>query len=163
VAVRDVLRHPHPSLKAVAGALGPGDGGIARRVAGDLLDTMRTQEGCVALAAPQIDEHVRVAVVDVTGHPQAGEHNGLLVLVNPRIVRTDGEEVAPEGCLSVPESTADVARATTVVVEALAPDGDPLSVTSSGFEARCIQHAIDHLDGVLFLDRAQDVVPGEPH
>lgn len=167
MAVRDVLRHPHPSLEVATQQLGPGDGGIARRVAGELLDTMRAHGRCVGLAAPQIDELLRVVVVDVSGHPKAGRHNGLMVLVNPRIVSAEGEEVAREGCLSIPESTANVRRATAVVVEALALDGDPLTVESVGFEARCLQHVIDHLDGVLFLDRVdsitQDVFPRTSH
>jgi peptide deformylase len=157
VAARDVLRVPHPVLKQVARSLAPEDAAVARSVAADLLDTMRAHEGCVGLAAPQLGELVRLVVVDVSGHPRAETHHGLIALVNPRIALASGSEVAREGCLSIPELTANVRRATVVVVEGLTPDGEPRTVASQGFEARCLQHEIDHLDGVLFLDRVESL------
>jgi peptide deformylase len=144
--VREVLRYPHPALKQVARALGPGEEEIAR-VAADLVDTMEAFGHCVGLAATQLGELVRMVVVDVAGHKKATTANGRLVLVNPRIVEAEGAEVGREGCLSIPELTANVRRATTIVVE-----HDAGSVRSVGFEARCLQHEIDHLDGVLFID-----------
>jgi peptide deformylase len=157
VAVRGVLRFPHPLLKQRAEPVGAGDRALVERVAADLLDTMRAHEGCVGLAAPQVGESVRIVVVDVTGHPRAAATNGLLVMVNPRVVESAGEEVAREGCLSIPELTANVRRATEVVVEAVDAAGAPLRVRSVGFEARCVQHELDHLDGVLFLDRVDSL------
>jgi peptide deformylase len=124
----------------------------AERVARDLIDTMRAFPGCVGIAAPQIGEPVRVAVVDCTGHPRAEDPNGLLVLVNPRIVRAEGAELGREGCLSIPDLTANVRRATAIAVEA-----GQVAVRSVGFEARCIQHELDHLDGILFLDRVESL------
>lgn len=121
-------------------------------MARDLIDTMRSFPGCVGIAAPQIGEPVRVAVVDCTGHPRAEDPNGLLVLVNPRIVQADGAELGREGCLSIPDLTANVRRATAIAVEA-----GPVAAQSVGFEARCIQHELDHLDGVLFLDRVESL------
>jgi peptide deformylase len=82
---------------------------------------------------------------------------GLLALINPRIVSTAGAEVAREGCLSIPDYTADVRRATEIVVEALDPSGQPRTVRSVTFEARCLAHEIDHLDGILFLDRVDSL------
>jgi peptide deformylase len=125
----------------------------AERVGVDLVDTMRSFERCVGLAAPQIGELSRVAVVDVRGHPKADTDNGLLVLVNPRIAAAEGSEVAREGCLSIPELTADVRRATRIVVTHVAGEVECL-----GFEARCVQHELDHLDGTLFLDRVESLV-----
>ena len=119
----------------------------------DLVDTMRSFERCVGLAAPQIGELTRVIVVDVRGHPKAETDNGLLVLANPRIVAAQGSEVAREGCLSIPELTANVRRATRIVVEHAGG-----SVECRGFEARCVQHELDHLDGILFLDRVESLV-----
>ena len=119
----------------------------------DLLDTMRSFERCVGLAAPQIGELSRVIAVDVRGHPKAETDNGLLLLANPRIVAADGSEVAREGCLSIPDLTANVRRATRIVVEHAAG-----SVECLGFEARCVQHELDHLDGILFLDRVESLV-----
>ena len=149
--VRDVLVYPHPALKQVARALDPGEEEIAR-VAADLVDTMDSFGHCVGLAATQLGEMVRLVVVDVTGHKKATTSNGRLVLVNPRIVSSSGAEVGREGCLSIPELTANVRRATEVVVESA-----DRTVRSEGFEARCLQHEIDHLDGLLFLDRVDSL------
>jgi peptide deformylase len=118
-----------------------------------LVDTMRSFERCIGLAAPQIGELKRVVAVDVRGHPKAETDNGLLVLANPRIATSEGSEVAREGCLSIPDLTANVRRATRIRVEHTAG-----VVESQGFEARCIQHELDHLDGILFLDRVDSLV-----
>jgi peptide deformylase len=157
MAVRDVLRYPHPALKAVARELGPGECDAAARVGGDLVETMRSFPRCVGIAAPQIEEAVRMICVDVSEHPKGEGANGLLVLVNPRVVARSGAEVAREGCLSIPALTANVRRALDVTVEAVSPHGERLSIESHGFEARCLQHEIDHLDGILFLDRVDSL------
>jgi peptide deformylase len=157
VAVREVLRYPHPALKRVARELGPEDSDEAERVAADLVDTLRAHPGCVGLAAPQLEELVRIVVVDVTDHPKATSCAGLLVLVNPWVARSSGGEVAREGCLSIPDFTANVRRATEVTVEATEPGGEPRAVDADGFEARCLLHEIDHLDGLLFLDRVDSL------
>lgn len=155
--VREVLRAPHPLLKREARALGPDELDDAARVGRDLLDTMRSFPRCVGIAAPQISELVRVVVVDVTEHPKATTCNGELILVNPRVARADGAEVAREGCLSIPDLTANVRRATHATVEATGTDGEALTVDTEGFEARCLLHELDHLDGILFLDRVDSL------
>jgi peptide deformylase len=148
--VREVLVYPHPALKQVAReAHEPGE---TARVAKDLEDTMDAFGHCVGLAATQLGEMVRIVVVDVAGHRKAATTNGRLVLVNPRIVVAEGAEVGREGCLSIPDLTANVRRATRIEVEA----GDR-RIVSEGFEARCLQHEIDHLDGLLFLDRVDSL------
>jgi peptide deformylase len=157
VAVRAVLRYPHPSLKRKARELTGDDAELAAAVARDLLDTMRSFGHCVGLAAPQLDHLVRIVAVDVTGHKKATTQNGLLLLVNPVIVSAEGAEVGREGCLSIPHLTANVRRATRIRVEAASPAGEPVSVESEAFEARCLQHEIDHLDGLLFLDRVDSI------
>jgi peptide deformylase len=157
VAEREVLRYPHPSLKAVAREVELG-GDEAQRVAADLVDTMRSFGHCVGLAAPQIDELVRLVAVDVSGHPKATTAHGLLVLANPRVVSASGAEVAREGCLSLPHLTANVRRATSIVVEAADPVCAAVRVETEGFEARCLLHELDHLDGILFLDRVESLV-----
>ena len=155
--VREVLRYPHPALKQVARELGPDEREETARVAADLLDTMASFGHCVGLAATQLGELVRMIVVDVSEHPKATNPSGLLVLVNPRIVHASGAEVGREGCLSIPELTANVRRATEIVVEATDPEGAARVVRSEGFEARCLQHELDHLDGLLFLDRVDSL------
>ena len=147
--IREVLRYPHPALKQVARQADPAD---VERVGADLVDTMRSFERCVGIAAPQIGELVRMVAVDVTDHPKATTCHGLLVLANPRVVLASGADVAREGCLSIPDLTANVRRATRIVVEA----GDRV-IESQGFEARCLLHELDHLDGLLFLDRVDSL------
>ena len=150
MAVRDVLLYPHPALKQVAA---PAQAADAERVGKDVLDTMHSHPGCVGLAAPQLGEMVRVIAVDVSEHPKAETSNGLMVLTNPRLVDSSGSEVAREGCLSIPDLTANVRRATRIAVEHA--EG---TVECEGFEARCVLHEMDHLDGILFLDRVESLV-----
>jgi peptide deformylase len=157
VPVREVLRYPHPALKRPAREVGADEGELAASVAADLVDTMRAHTGCVGLAAPQLDLLVRMVVVDVTGHKKATTAAGLLVLVNPTVTASTGAEVGREGCLSIPDFTANVRRATGIVVEGTEPDGERRTVEAEGFEARCLLHEIDHLDGLLFLDRVDSL------
>jgi peptide deformylase len=155
VPVREVLVLPHPLLKRSARPVDPRDTAAATRVAVDLLDTMRAHRGCVGLAAPQVGELVRMIVVDVHGHPKATSTNGLIELVNPELVSASGSEVGREGCLSIPDLTANVRRATRIVVEGELPIGGRTRIESEGFEARAVLHELDHLDGILFLDRVE--------
>jgi peptide deformylase len=157
VAVREVLVYPHAALKATAEPVGPLDGSEAERVAADLVDTMQAYSHCSGLAATQLGELVRMVAVDVTGHRKASAAHGLLVLVNPRVVDEQGAEVAREGCLSIPHLTANVRRATRISLEAATPGGEAVSIETEGFEARCLLHEIDHLDGLLFLDRVDSL------
>jgi peptide deformylase len=118
---------------------------------------LRANQRCVGLAAPQLGDEVRIVVVDVSEHPRATRHHGLLVLVNPVIKRSSGSEIAREGCLSIPDLTANVKRSMEVTVEASGTDGAIQSIEAEGFEARALQHEMDHLDGILFLDRVANL------
>jgi peptide deformylase len=158
MAVREVLRYPHPALKSVARMLDDDERDTIERVARDLLDTMRSHPGCVGIAAPQLGELVRMIVVDVSEHRRTTTHHGELVLVNPVVVSSEGAEVAREGCLSIPALTANVRRATEIELHALdAKTGEPREIKTEGWEARCLLHEIDHLDGILFLDRVDSL------
>ncbi len=129
-----------------------------RRVAQDLEDTMRAGVGSVGVAAPQIGEMVRVAVVDTSGHRKFGpDSQGFFVLVNPEIIARDGERTGREGCMSLPDFTANVKRAMTVTVKFQTVDGEEKEVIANDFEAVAMQHEIDHLDGILFLDRVSNL------
>ncbi|MFY9469961.1 MAG: peptide deformylase [Solirubrobacterales bacterium] len=157
MAVRKVLLYPDPVLKRVC-APAPADATLDRVIA-DLTDTMRDSPGCVGIAAPQIGYEYRVAVIDLSGHRKAPENvHGFLALVDPEVTGGEGSEVAREGCLSIPQLTANVRRRTTAKVRTR--DGE---YRFEGFEARCVLHEIDHLDGLLFLDRVdsltRDVFP----
>jgi peptide deformylase len=152
VAVRQVVIYPDPRLKQPAGISNPTDDTVGA-VAVDLVDTMRAHERCVGLAAPQIGESLRIIAVDVAGHPKADASHGLLVLINPEIRAFSGSEVGREGCLSLPKITANVRRALRIRFRGTSIDGSVFESITSGFEARAIQHEIDHLDGILILDK----------
>jgi peptide deformylase len=157
LAVRQIFRLPDPVLKRVAVEAAPEEWTRVARVAGDLVETMRSFPRCLGLAAPQIGESLRIVVVDISLHPKGDPNAKEILLVNPRIVFTTGSDVAREGCLSVPDFTADVRRATEVVIEGLTRSGEAQTIEASGFEARALQHEIDHLDGLLFLDRVESL------
>ncbi len=155
--VRPVVLFPDPRLKAVCELVGEVDDAV-RDAVQDLLETM---DACpprtVGIAAPQIGVLSRVAIVDTSRNPKYPGGHGLLVLVNPQITATDGEQFFREGCLSLPDYTANVKRHARITVAALSLDGEPLTLDAEGFEAVVLQHEIDHLDGVLFLDRVANV------
>ena len=123
-----------------------------------LIRTMRQHPRCVGLAAPQVGSNLRIAVMDATGHPNVPHAQGLLVLVNPEIVKAEGQVRQREGCLSVPDLTGNVLRAAAVEIVAHDQAGARFTRQLEGFEAIIAQHEIDHLDGRLFLDRV--VNPG---
>jgi peptide deformylase len=150
VAVRAVYRLPDPVLKRRALELELGDD---PGLLDDLVETMRASPACVGLAAPQIGISQRAIVVDVAGHPKTTACNGLITMLNPMVVEASGREKGREGCMSVPDLTADVARFTELVVRGVSRDGSEIVVATEGFEARALQHEIDHLDGLLILDR----------
>lgn len=122
-----------------------------------LIATMRSHPRCVGLAAPQVGSPLRVAVMDATGHPKVEQSHGLIVLVNPRIEVLEEFTVGREGCLSIPDLTANVRRARRVRLTARNQAGSPFACWLEGFEAVVVQHEVDHLDGALFLDRVTDV------
>jgi peptide deformylase len=152
MAVRAVLRLPEPVLKRPAEPIGAPDA-EARALALDLIETMRASPACVGLAAPQIGVSRRAFVVDVSGHKKAAHNHGEVVLFDPEVLLAHGPVVGREGCMSVPDLTGDVARATRLVVRGTTPDGTERVLQVEGFEARAFQHELDHLDGLLFLDR----------
>jgi len=152
VAVREVLRYPDRRLKLPSVPVGP-PGPAARRLAEDLLDTAATYPRTVGIAAPQIGAMWRMAYVDCTGHKKVPDAQGPIWLIDPMVELAEGDELGREGCLSLPDITANVRRATRVVVAVTDLDGRRRRVEAEGFEARAVLHEIDHLDGVLILDR----------
>ena len=124
------------------------------QLAADLVATMRVSPGCVGLAAPQVGEGVKVFCVDVSEHPKTRSHHGTFVLCNAVVVESSRNEKAREGCMSVPDFTGDVKRASRLLVRGQLPGtGEEVEVPAEAFEARALQHEIDHCDGFLFLDR----------
>jgi peptide deformylase len=152
--VRPVVTAPHPVLSRSAEPVDPVDPKTVA-LAADLLATMQVSPGCVGLAAPQIGVGVRVFVVDVSSHPKAMTCHGAFALCNVQIVQASRWRPGREGCLSVPDLTGDVKRAGRVVVTGQVPgSAQQVTVTTDAFEARALQHEIDHCAGLLFLDRA---------
>jgi peptide deformylase len=150
--VRPVVTLPQPVLTTPSRPVGTVDAG-ARLLAADLVDTMRVSPGCVGLAAPQIGVGLRAFAVDVTGHRKARSCHGTFVLFDPVLVAAAEPQLAREGCMSVPDLTGDVPRATRVTVSGLDEQGEHRTLEVDAFEARAVLHELDHLDGLVFLDR----------
>jgi peptide deformylase len=113
---------------------------------------MRAGPGGVGIAAPQVGRLERIVIVDVSGKPKI-KHHGRLILINPEIISKEGTAVGREGCLSVPEYTGNVARAKFITLRAQDEFGKICEFQMERYEARAVQHEMDHLDGLLLLDR----------
>ncbi len=148
MAVLPIKTFPDPILARACRQVGVVDDDL-RQLAADMLETMYAAPG-VGLAAPQVGSDLRLVVVDCSERDQDPEP---LILVNPRIVEAEGSLVFEEGCLSVPDYTCEVTRASRVVVQALDHEGRPIRVEGKGLMAVCLQHELDHLEGRLFIDR----------
>jgi peptide deformylase len=151
--IRPVVVAPAPVLGEKGAEVDPTDPEIVK-LADDLLETMRVSPGCVGLAAPQVGVSAQVFAVDVTGHPKAKTCHGPFVLCNARIEEASQWQKGREGCMSVPDLTGDVKRAGRLVVVGAEPStGEERRIITDAFEARALQHEIDHCAGLLFLDR----------
>jgi peptide deformylase len=146
--IRTILHYPDPRLREKAQPIAEVTPAIARLI-DDMAETMYAAPG-VGLAATQIGEPHRLFLVDVAGED---EPSNLMVFINPEIVRVEGEQLWPEGCLSFPGVSEDIKRGAKVTVKALDRDGKPFELTADGLLAVAIQHEADHLDGVLMIDR----------
>ena len=151
--VLEVLSAPSHVLSVAGLPADPVDPVVVQLCA-DLVATMRVSPGCVGLAAPQVGVSAQAFCVDVSAHPKTRTTHGLIVLVNAEIVEASHNEKGREGCMSVPDLTGDVKRATKITVAGLLPlSGERVLITTDAFEARALQHEIDHCVGMLFLDR----------
>ncbi|MFF2887956.1 peptide deformylase [Paenibacillus sp. NPDC057967] len=149
MSIRLIVKEPDPVLREVAKEVTKFNDNL-KKLLKDMAETMYDAQG-VGLAAPQIGISKRVIVVDV------GDENGLVEMVNPVIVEQEGEQLGPEGCLSIPNLNGEVRRADRIVVEGQNSSGEKLTVNASGYFARAFQHEIDHLNGILFTDLAESV------
>jgi peptide deformylase len=151
MAELEILLDGHPVLRRKARAVrrfGP----PLQQLVDDMFETLRAANG-VGLAAPQVGVSERVVVIEIEPAPEDPDDTGTSVaLINPEIVRSRGEEIGPEGCLSVPGFYGDVNRGAEVTVKALDLRGKEFRLKGQGLLARALQHEIDHLNGVLFVD-----------
>jgi len=148
MAIREILKYPHPLLKKRSGEVDRIDGEIKRLIQ-DMTETMYDAGG-VGLAAPQVGISRRILVIDVS--PIDPEQR-LFAMINPKIVWEEGEIDHEEGCLSVPDCLEKVKRKEKVRVRGISPEGDEVEISGEGILAFAFQHEMDHLDGVLILDR----------
>lgn len=151
MAVLEILIYPDPRLEEIARPVERFDDDLRAFIA-DLEETRLAGPGAVGIAAPQVARQWRIVIVDISGKPKHPNH-GRLVLINPEITGWQGFVVGREGCLSVPDFTGNVIRAERITLDAYDEYGKKRQYQCEGFEARAVQHEIDHLDGMLFLDR----------
>lgn len=151
--VLEVVRAPATILSTAGRHADPRDPEVVQ-LAADLVATMRVSPGCVGLAANQVGVAAKVFAVDVSAHPKTRRHHGTFVLCNAVVEESSRNEKAREGCMSVPDFTGDVKRATRLVVRGELPgSGEEVVLAADAFEARALQHEIDHCEGFLFLDQ----------
>lgn len=161
MAVKTVLVYPDPLLKEVSAPIEEFDDSV-RRLLKDLVDTMVAAGHSVGIAAPQIGTLRRALVVDVS-HSKLGkkqDNHGLMQMVNPEIIEREGSCEVREGCMSVPDYTGNVTRFEAIVVQYQDENNQLRVIRAEGFEAIAIQHEIDHLNGLLFLDRVSSLKTG---
>jgi peptide deformylase len=145
MSILDVLRFPDERLRTVAKKIGSVDKSITTLIT-DMFDTMRDENG-IGLAATQVNAHKQLVVMDVSEN-----QDDPMVFINPEITHKEGKTISEEGCLSVPNNYAQVERAEKITVSALDKAGEPFTLDADGLLAICIQHELDHLKGILFVD-----------
>ena len=145
MALLEVLHFPDQRLRTVAKAVEQITPEI-KTIAANMIETMYDENG-VGLAATQINIHLRIVVIDVSE-----DRNQPMIIINPEIIDQSGEEESEEGCLSVPDTNADVKRSEFVTLQYLDVEGNQHVIETGGLLAVCIQHELDHLKGKLFID-----------
>lgn len=152
MAILEILTLPNEALKQVSQPVTEFNDELRAFIA-DLEETRMNGPAAVGIAAPQVGCFKRVVILDCSGTRKPLPNHGHQILVNPEITHWEGYEMGREGCLSVPDYTGNVIRATRIHLTASDPHGEPLEFDMEGYEARAAQHEIDHLDGMLFVDR----------
>lgn len=155
--LREIITEGHPTLRKVAKRVNPAEiaDPMFQQLVDDMFETMYHAPG-IGLAAPQINVSKRLFTVDLQDDDDA---HGPLVVINPKFTVTEGEIEALEGCLSVPGMVGDMKRFERVVCTGLDRHGKKIELDGTGLFARCLQHEMDHLDGVLYIDKAQNIRP----
>jgi len=148
----DILLYPDARLKQISAKVETIDENIIQFIQ-QLENTRQAGPGAVGIAAPQVAMQKRIVIVDVSNTRKPCDNHGHMIMINPEITKWDGMAMGREGCLSVPDFTGNVIRAEKIACRYTDDQGVEHKIESTGFEARAIQHEMDHLDGLLFLDR----------
>ncbi len=151
--ILEILKIPDPRLKQVSEPVTDFNDPELQQFIDDLEETRQDGPAAVGIAAPQVGKFIRVVIVDCSTTRKPVPNHGHMILVNPEIAEWDEFEMRREGCLSVPDYTGNVIRAKKIKLKALDRHGNPLEYDMVDYEARAAQHEIDHLDGMLFIDR----------
>ncbi len=152
MSIKEILTYPNEILKQESSEVETLDAEILEFIA-DLEETRLAGPGAVGIAAPQVSMFKRIVIVDVSNMRKPVDNHGHMIMINPEIIDWQGMAKGREGCLSVPDFTGNVIRAEKIKLNYMDEKGRRHEIESSGFEARAIQHELDHLDGLLFLDR----------
>lgn len=152
MALREIIRYPDVRLKIISDPVSVFDEPLRSLIA-ELAATMDAAPVGVGIAAPQIGYPRRIIIIDCTKTRRPVPNHGRLVLINPELISWEGMAIGREGCMSIPDYTGNVIRATRVELYAVNEYGENHEYSFEGFEARAVQHEIDHLNGILFLDR----------
>ena len=155
MAIREIKKFPDPVLRKKTAAVGAIDDDLCRLI-DDMVETMHAAPG-VGLAANQVGVPLQVAVIDIGDHEEEGKKRPLVVLINPEVLSLEGSVVAEEGCLSVPDFSEKVKRAARIKVRAKDRAGKTFELEADGLMAKALQHEIDHLNGILFIDRLSPI------
>ncbi|HIG72583.1 MAG TPA: peptide deformylase [Myxococcales bacterium] len=150
MALREIVKFPDPRLKEVSKPITEVDDTL-RELARDMIDVMYDEPG-IGLAAPQVGASIRMFVIDTEWSDEEVRRNPVVVL-NPEISDPEDKIIWEEGCLSVPDYSANVERDAKITLRGIDLDGNPIEEHAEGLRAVCIQHEVDHLDGILFIDR----------
>ncbi|MDP9017230.1 MAG: peptide deformylase [Candidatus Eremiobacteraeota bacterium] len=158
--VRQIIHDGHPTLRKIAKKVKPEelDDPLFQQLIDDMFVTMYEAPG-IGLAAPQIDVSKRLFTIDL--QDEGDESHGPFVIINPKFVETRGEMESLEGCLSVPGFVGEITRYEFVAVSGLDRNGRKIRLEGDGLFARCLQHEIDHLNGVLYIDKAKNMRPAQ--
>lgn len=152
MSVLKIIKFPDPLLKKTCEKVTKFDSSLELFI-NDMVDTLNTNKHCVGLAAPQVGSLKRIIVIDISKARKPHLNHKLQVLVNPEILESSDFKIVREGCLSIPDFTANVKRAMKIKVKYQNQTGEAKELETSNFEAHAIQHEMDHLDGILFLDK----------
>ncbi|MBZ4643967.1 MAG: peptide deformylase [Deferribacteres bacterium] len=152
MAIREVLTYPNPILKKISEEVSEITADVKETIT-DLMDTMDSTSHSVGIAAPQIGKLYRIIAIDASKNKKCTNHHGKMIMINPEILKWEGMLQFREGCMSLPDYTGNVNRARKILVQFQDENLNTRAIEAEEFEAVLIQHEIDHLDGVLFIDR----------